>query len=110
MTPGHNSSVGVLNTRNILNNWSISESPCNDNNDVINNYTEDNDSDLEQWSPVDHLRVDGSNGPDVDGAGILGGSEQNFWSSVPQGHNLVSVHSDLILDDENITIYFVTRY
>ena len=65
---------------------------------------------LKQRSPVDHLGVDGSNGPDVDGTRILGGSEQNFWSSVPQGHNLVSVHSDLIINDENITIYFVTSY
>ena len=43
---------------------------------------------LEEGPPVDHLCVDGSDGPDVDGTGILRGAEQKLRGPVPECHHL----------------------
>ena len=45
---------------------------------------------LKQRSPVDHLGVDGSDGPDVDGAGVLRRAEQNLRCPVPESDHLTS--------------------
>ena len=49
---------------------------------------------LEKWSFVCHFREDATNWPDVDGAWVLAGSQEDFRGSVPQGDDLVSVHPD----------------
>ena len=43
---------------------------------------------LEERAPVDHLGVDRADGPDVNGAGVLGTAEQNLGRAVPQRHHL----------------------
>lgn len=44
---------------------------------------------LEERVPGGHLWKDTANWPDIYRAGVAGRAQQNFWSSVPQGHNLV---------------------
>ena len=43
---------------------------------------------LEKRFPAGHLGEDAANGPDVDGAGVLRGAQQDFRSSIPECHDL----------------------
>lgn len=43
---------------------------------------------LEERLAGGHFGEDAADGPDVDGAGVALGAEEDFWSSVPQGDNL----------------------
>lgn len=45
---------------------------------------------LEERVPGSHLWEDTADWPDIYRTGVAGGAQQNFWSSVPQGHNLVT--------------------
>jgi len=47
-----------------------------------------------QCIPLGHLCVDAANAPNVDGRGILFGTQEDFWRTVPQGHDFVGVRFD----------------
>ena len=38
-----------------------------------------------------HLVENAANSPHINRGGILGGSQEDIWRPVPQGHNLVAV-------------------
>ena len=49
---------------------------------------------LEKRPLVSHFREDATNWPDVNGARVLAGSEEDLRGAVPQGHHLVGVDAN----------------
>ena len=44
---------------------------------------------LEQYPPAEQLPEDAADGPDVDGVGVVLGTEQDLWGAIVLGHHLL---------------------